>query len=276
MLVSPRVDAKELATTLKDLERLLPQFRDVPAIDRHIQYSICQATLLQGREDPQRRQDAIKLLETFRVAHKDGWQLLPALKSLAELQQEKGDVDGALKTCEQLASLAAAPRDVKIFADLQMGQLLMLRARYADAEARWLTLLDPKGLPGDAPERGYCQVYLQRCRLALGKANGVEAELRAALKGPDDARLRALIHNTLGDYYRDKGEKEEAFWNYLRVEVLYPQDAVEEARALYYLGDLFDTVKNDPARARECLEKLRREERFRGTEYRQRAETEKK
>ena len=86
----------------------------------------------------------------------------------------------------------------------------------------------------------------------------------------------ALVHNTLGDLYRVKGDKEEAFWNYLRVEVVYPQDAVEEARALYYLATLFDTVKNDPARAQECLEKLRREDRFRSTEYRQRAEAEKK
>ena len=126
-LTGPRLDPKELATIVKDLQRLLPQFRDSPAIDRHIQYSICQATVLQGRDDPQRKQEAIRLLDAFRAAHRDGWQLVPALKTLAELQQEKGDIDGALKTCEQLAAVAGAPRDIKIFADLQMGQLLMMR-----------------------------------------------------------------------------------------------------------------------------------------------------
>ena len=65
------------------------------------------------------------------------------------------------------------------------------------------------------------------------------------------------IHNCLGDYYRLRKELEPAFWEYLKVDTLYSQDKEESAKALYYLAELFDKVKNDKVRAEECLTRLK-------------------
>ena len=56
------------------------------------------------------------------------------------------------------------------------------------------------------------------------------------IKGADDDKLKALAYNTLGDYYQQAKQPDEAFWNYLRVDVLFNQDREEHARALYNLG----------------------------------------
>ena len=102
----------------------------------------------------------------------------------------------------------------------------------------------------------------------------MEADLRKALTANDDPNLKAAAHNALGDYFRKKDNLEEAFWHYLRVDVLYPQDVTEHAKALYYLSKLFDKPKNDPLRAQQCRDKLK-EDVYKGTEYQKKADAEK-
>jgi len=83
--------------------------------------------------------------------------------------------------------------------------------------------------------------------------------------------VRAAAHNGLGDYYREKGQVEEAFWHYLRVDVLYSQDLEEQARALYWLSKLyekkaFEGRAGDPERAKNCRDRLL-DARFAKTEF---------
>ena len=47
----------------------------------------------------------------------------------------------------------------------------------------------------------------------------------------------------LGDYYREKGQIEEAFCAYMRVDAMYNADAVEHAKAIYNLSELFKEKK---------------------------------
>ena len=68
---------------------------------------------------------------------------------------------------------------------------------------------------------------------------------------------------------------ENAFWKYLWVDVLYYQDKTEHARALYNLSKLFDQVKKDEARAKECRNRLKEKE-FNGLDYQQRVLREEK
>jgi hypothetical protein len=87
--------------------------------------------------------------------------------------------------------------------------------------------------------------------------------------------VRAAAHNLLGDYYLAKGQPEPAFWEYLYVDTLYTQDRDEHAKALYHLSTLFDKVKRDPARAKQCSERLK-DKQFAGTLYQRRAAGESK
>ena len=101
--------------------------------------------------------------------------------------------------------------------------------------------------------------------------DGAEAQLKSALGATTDEAILAAGHNVLGDYYLKKGQPEDAFWHYLRVDVQYGSDREEGAKALYYLSQLFDKVKNDRVRARDCLTRLQDKGQFGSTEYHKRS-----
>jgi tetratricopeptide (TPR) repeat protein len=257
---------KQIPELLKDLRELEAKFNDTPKIERHLQYCICQVRLLEAVDDPKRKDDAIAALTAFKTKHRDGWQIVPVLKALAQLQEEKGDVDGALQSYEALTTLPDVPKDLKRTSELFVGQMLMRRGRYPEAEKKWQALLKDGIAPND-PQRPLYQAVLIQSKIGQNKLDGTEPELRKLLGASDDATLKAMVYNTLGDYYEKKGNKEEAFWQYLRVDVMYSQDLNEHARALYHLSKLFDNPKNDPVRAKQCREKLK-EDAYKATEYR--------
>jgi hypothetical protein len=132
-------------------------------------------------------------------------------------------------------------------------------------------------LPANDPMAARVPVYLLRCRIASGKAADPEKELKAILAGNADAVVKALACNTLAEFYqkkvlaesnpdRKRELAENAFWQYLWVDVVYNQDKEEHAEALYHLSKLFEQVKNDPGRAQQCQELLRGKE-FAGMRY---------
>ena len=151
---------------------------------------------------------------------------------------------------------------------------LLLRERKAPEAEAELKGLRAK-LSTTDPQRPAVEVYLAQSRLAQGQMGQVEAPLRAAIHDTSDAAVRAAAHNLLGDYYQAKGQPGPAFWEYLYVDTLYNQDREEQAKALYHLSKLFDTVKNDRMRARQCAERLQ-DKQYAGTLYQRRAASESK
>ena len=75
-----------------------------------------------------------------------------------------------------------------------------------------------------------------------------------------------MRNNAFGDYFRARKQDEDAFWHYLRVDVLFAGDKEEHAKALYWLSKLFESVKKDKIKAQECVEKLKSKD-LDGTEY---------
>jgi len=148
-----------------------------------------------------------------------------------------------------------------------VARSLLRGGKPADAEAE-LKGLAAKLSAAD-PQRPEVEVFLAHSRLAQGQLGQVEAPLRAALQNPADGAVRAAAHNLLGDYYQAKGRPEAAFWEYLYVDTLYPQDRDEHAKALYNLSTLFFKVKNDRTRAGQWAERLKGKE-FAGTLYQRR------
>ena len=76
-------------------------------------------------------------------------------------------------------------------------------------------------------------MYLVQCKVAQKKTDGAETLLKDAIlqSSSTETALRAVAYNALGDYYREKGQKDDAFWAYLRVDTLYNGDVNEHAKA---------------------------------------------
>jgi tetratricopeptide (TPR) repeat protein len=248
-----------------DLYRELDKdVKDHPNARRYVQYRLAKVAVLLAQEEPAKTEEAIKALEAYRTANPTGWEITLALKELARLQEESGKIDDARKSYEALVEIPDLPREAKQESEILVGRLLLRGRKYTEAEKR-LTALNKRLAPND-PQRGYVQAYLAESQMGQNNLGPVEAQLKDALKGSIDPRLCGVVHNLLGDYYRKKNLDEEAFWHYLRVDALYNDDAEEQAKALYYLGTLFDKVKRDKVRAEECTNRLL-DKRFQGTAY---------
>ena len=254
---------------LKDLTEVSSRdLKDNSFAERYIQYRIAEIQYRIAMDDGQRTQ-AIKAMEDYTSLYKDGWEIVPALKTLARLHEDGNDVTKALATLERLADLPGVPKEIKREGNVAVSQMLMRAKRYPEAEKRLMVLLDSLP-PGDAA-RAATQVYLVQTQVAQKKTEGAEKNLKDAIAGTNDALLRGMAYNGLGDYYREKGQTEEAFWQYLRVDTLYNLDAHEHAKAIYHLSELFKVKKfgdrtGDPIRAKTYRERLQ-DKRFEETEY---------
>lgn len=242
----------EALTGYKDLEK---QVKDNPLAVRYMQYRAARCLVLIGQGDPTKMDNALKALKAFKDDNAMSWEAVPALELLARLQEEKGDTAGAQKSYEDLADLTGLPAEMKLKANLLVARLLLRNRKFDDA-ARRLEEAQKALKPGD-PNKAYVDVYLAQSQIEQGKLDGIEARLKAAMRDSTDGALKGLAHNALGDYYSRKGQKEDAFWEYLKVDLMYNQDREEQAKAIYNLSKLFDEVKKDLPRAEQCRERLK-------------------
>ncbi len=255
-----------------EYDKLAMLLRDSPLAVRYIQYRSALIPVQIAKLDATKRDAAIDALKKYRAENSAGWEAVPSAKLLATLQEESGDINGAKQTYEELRILPDVPKEIVLDSNIYISNMLLRAKKYEEAEK---TLTNAKALlPENDPLRSVIVVHLCEAQMKQGKTQDIEKQLLTAINGTPEANIRALGHNTLGDYYRVKKQDEEAFWQYLRVDVLYPQDREEHARALYWLSKLFDSVKKDKGKAQECLDKLKSMD-FEGTEYARLAATEK-
>jgi hypothetical protein len=253
-----------LDEALKGFQDLDAQMRDAPLAHRYLQFKMGEVLALEAQDDPSRLDAAIAALTAYKNDFATGWEITSALKQLARLQEDRGDAVAAGKTYEELAAVPDVPEQVKRESAILVARMLLRGGKYGEAERKLAQLRTT--LSENDPQRAHLDVYLAQSRLAQGHPEKVEGELREAIRGSSDPNLKAAAYNALGDYYRQEKRPEDAFWQYLRVDTLYNQDREEEAKALFYLRTLFDKVKNDPVRARECARRLM-EQRFAGSAY---------
>src|SRR5262249_3691547 len=105
----------------------------------YIEYKIAETTVLLAQMAERelrtaKRDEAIKLLSTFATAHPVAWTIVPALKTLARLQEEAGQTDDARATYDKLANVL--PAEQRRESDLLVGRLLLRGGKYEDAETR--------------------------------------------------------------------------------------------------------------------------------------------
>ncbi len=267
--VRPAERATRLENALKGFRNLDAQVVNVPAAHRYFQFKIAEVLAMQAQDDAAKADAAVAALSAYQNDFPGGWEVGPALKLLAKLQENKGDSAGAMETYRSLAKVPGIPPEVRQESTVLVALALLRAGKPGEAEAE-LKGLQAKMSATDA-QRPNVEVFLAQCRLAQGQLGQVEAPLRGALQNTSDAAVRGAAHNLLGDYYLAKGQPALAFWEYLYVDTLYPQDREEHAKALYHLSTLFDKVKNDRERARQCADRLK-DKQFAGTLYQRRLE----
>jgi hypothetical protein len=263
----------KLEEALKEYEELERKSASRETARRYLQYKRANLLAVQARFDESKTKEAMAALSKFKDDHPGGWQIVPALLTLGKMQVAAGALDEARKTYEALAEVPDVPRALKQESELLVARLYLRAEKYADAEKK-LASVD-KAMAKNDPQRAYITALRAESQIGQNNLKQAEALLKEAIRSSSDGRLRGLAHNLLGDYYRRKGQPGEAFWHYLRVDVLYDQDPEEHAKALYYLIGLFDRVKNDSVRSQDCAQRLR-DGRFAGTRYQALAGTEKK
>jgi hypothetical protein len=188
------------------------------------------------------------------------------------LQEQKKDSAAALATYEEAADNAATPQEVRNQFALMAVRYLLRQKKHNEALRRAKKV--EASLSRDDPQAPRARVYAAACQTALNQLEGVEKQLKQVLQSGAENDVRAMACNTLGDYYRAKKQPDDAFWQYLWVDVYYNQDREEVARALYHLSKLFVEVRKDTVRSKACRDRLCDETQFGGLEYHKQALTE--
>jgi hypothetical protein len=262
-----------LEKALADYRTLVPLVKDDKKLTRHVQFGIAEVLAMQADADPKQLDAAVEAARKFKADYGDGWQMVKATKLLVRLLEQKGDEAGVQAAYAELADNEAAPKEVRQEFGMLAVRNLIRKNKHAEAATKARAIQQAMA-PGD-PQAPKLKVYLAACDVSAGKYDGVEKELNTVLDSGADSDVKALARNTLGDYFRAKGDGEKAFWEYLWVDVHYNQDREELARALYNLSKLFAEVRQDKVRAKECLERLCDEKQFGGLEYHRKALAEK-
>ncbi|MFO0927022.1 MAG: tetratricopeptide repeat protein [Gemmataceae bacterium] len=270
---TPKERTKLLTEALDGFTKLESQLASQPQVRRYVQFKVAELTAHLAQDDPTRADSAIKLLTDFKTAHPTSWQLFPALKTLARLLEDTGRSDDARKAYEELTDLPDAPADLKLESGVLVARLLLRGGKYADAQKRLEKLMT--SLSRESPFAPFVRAYLVESQMGQDNLGQAVQELTDVIRTTSDPRAKAVAYNLLGDFYRKKGDLESAFWQYLRTDAMYNEDAEEQAKALFFLANLFDKVKKDPLRGKECLGRLQ-EQRFAGTAYQRQAAREAK
>jgi hypothetical protein len=221
-------------------------------------------------------EDAIKMLDKYTAENRTAWQVLPALTTLARMQEDAGRPQKAREAYQRLSGLSGVDKEIIRKSEILVARLYLRSDKAEDrkeAQKRFEGLLI--GISAADPEKPFLEAGLAECKIALGDLDGVDRVLNEAMKSAAENPLRGVLHNLLGEYQLKKGAQAEAFWHFLKVDALYNDLPEEQARALYHLGSLFDKVRKDPIRGRECYRRLQGKA-FEGTAYQRRAKVEKK
>ncbi len=214
-------------------------------------------------------EEAVRLLESFLVVNKTGWDVWPVGPTCARLQitsherKKDGDkesegrrlFDEAARSWGKVARAADLSPDLRLEAALQEIDLKIRARLFADARG----LIDdamktaPAGAAKDRLAIYQLAVKFGDTTTPLAGKDPIEAEIAKT----KDAHVRAAGYGMLGELYLIADKPREAMWQFLWVEVVYNQDREEVIKALARLSDAF-RLQGDEEKSKSFREKARR------------------
>jgi tetratricopeptide (TPR) repeat protein len=248
----PKAKMRQL---VKEYTTFISNFKDNKAIafKRQIQYRLAMlsAELAEKRED---QLEAIRALDQFRKGNSGGWQLMPVVRQEVQMLTDVDRLDEAVAILEEASKTTGLAKENKQDLELMLIDLMIQSGKANQVENRIENAL--KSLPPADPLAARLRVYLIGCKAGKEDAAKLASEITAIIDQTQDAGLKALAYNTLGDCYSAKGLKKDAMWAYLWVDVVYNQDKTEYVKAVDRLAKLFKDLNDDP-RAEKYREKLK-------------------
>jgi len=202
-------------------------------------------------------QKAIAACTEFLRTHPKSYHYFPICELTGELYQLAGNRENAFQS---YSLLAKAPWPVfRLKAALALGTIRLDEEKFAEAEKFFASVRATAEQSEDALRAvAEAEIGLAKCLIRQGDFKTAIEQLEGlSMKGhPEDARLQAAIHLTLGEAYEAAANPKEAILAYLHVEILYPSAKAEYRSALKRLAVLWTKV-NRPERAAEAEKNLR-------------------
>jgi tetratricopeptide (TPR) repeat protein len=199
--------------------------------------------------------EAIERLEKFERDHPDSRHHFNLQELLGRLCLAKGDYAKATRAFDELA--AAPWPEAKLKAATCHAGILRAENKLEEAIRRLDTALETKP---ESPEQAlsYCETLLEkaRCLRAMNRhSEEVEALVSAIDRAPAHASaLQAEAYVELGDAHRAAGNKWDAAWAFLHVQLLFARHEELHARALYNLYQLWSELgRTERAAATQSL-----------------------
>ena len=252
---SPAVKRDALKTALTEYQKLVLQVAGTPFVEREFQYRVAYLTTELAGDNKAQRQEAVNLLEKFTKAHSGGWQIVPAIRSLAQLSMDMGAFDKAAAAWDNLKKVPGIPEEMKLECDLNAIDALTRGKKAAEAEARLNTVLAT--LPKNSPQHKILTRKLIAIKSTLpGK---LDEALKLLRQERDAAKTPAEIaagYNALGEVCRSNGKVRDAMWEFLYVDLIFNQDKAQHKIAVTQLVQVFKEL-GDAAKSKEYEEKLK-------------------
>jgi len=225
-------------------------------LQRHLHFKI--ATLVAAQAEGKEKQlAAAEELDKFRKANPNCWQLVSCVRQLAAIWIDNDKPEDAARVFDELAKTPNLSKEVKQEVELAVIDVLMRAEKFADAESKITAAIAQ--LPATDPQVARLKIYQIGCQAKSADLEKVVPQLNDVIDKTADTTLKALAYNTRGDCQFAKGQKKEAMWSYLWVDVLYNQDKTEHIRAMERLVKVFrDKDINDEDHAKKYEDKLAR------------------
>ncbi len=245
----------KMAQLIKEYANFLANFRDAKAVgfkrQVHYRLAMLRAEAAESRSD---QLEAVRELEQFKKEYAGGWQLIPVVRKLVQMLTDINKLDDAVAILEEASRTPTLAKENKQDLELMLIDLMIQAGKANQVETRIENAL--KSLPADDPLAARLRVYLIGCKAGKEDAAKLATEITAIIDKTQDAGLKALAYNTLGDCYSAKGMTRDAMWTYLWVDVVYNQDKTEYVKAVDRLARVFKDL-NDDQRAEKYRDKLK-------------------
>jgi hypothetical protein len=249
----------------KALKELKPGAR---GLEVHLRFKLADLAFQEAQGgDADQLDRAVAALRHFLQDHPQTRHALPAWLRLGQALAARGSsVDEAINGLNELKEKVKDQPGFAARCDLLALRLLMLEAHTArptkpaaarQRSAQALAAIEALQKQVKGPEL----LELRRLRaLALagaGQGDQAVAEIEALLAAAEDDRARAQLFIDRGDVRRILNQPADARWDYLRVELLFPQERELQRQALERLAEVF-TELGETARARDYRQRIKR------------------
>ncbi|MEM9353813.1 MAG: hypothetical protein AAGA92_12430 [Planctomycetota bacterium] len=210
-------------------------------LDQEVAFGIASARgrlALAGQADAAEGRAAVG---AFVSKHKNSYHLPAAIELLGDLELAAGNLDGARSQYEKLTKPGVAYYALR--AALLLGRLDQAAGDHPAAVTQFQKVLSDTVSAGEELTLA-ATLGSAVSRSATGDVAEAAVDVRRIIAAADneDTALLARAWNALGDCYREARDTKSSHLAYLHVDVLYPQQSDQHARALYHLVGLWNEL----------------------------------